>query len=254
MAGSIEVSEERGVRFLHFDSDYVQGAMRIARPWALELEYTRELMLPLVLRDDPPASVLQVGLGAASITKFLHRHFPAARLTVVEIDPRVVATARQYFRLPDESPHLRIVVGEGHEFVAGAKGRFDLIVVDGFDEKGRPGSLDTAAFYAAARARLSGEGMISVNLLTRTRGVAASEARMREVFDGNVVVLPPPEAGNTVALMGTDAPIAAPLEDLRERATRLREATGLNLIPALSRLAGSRPGVFPALPRNARRR
>ena len=38
MAGSIEVSEEKGVRYLHFGSDFVQGAMRIARPWALELE------------------------------------------------------------------------------------------------------------------------------------------------------------------------------------------------------------------------
>jgi spermidine synthase len=38
---SIEISEERGVRYLHFGSPWVQGAMRIARPWALELEYTR---------------------------------------------------------------------------------------------------------------------------------------------------------------------------------------------------------------------
>jgi hypothetical protein len=51
MASSIEVSEERGVRYLHFGSDFVQGAMRIARPWALELVYTRDLMLPLVMRD-----------------------------------------------------------------------------------------------------------------------------------------------------------------------------------------------------------
>jgi 16S rRNA A1518/A1519 N6-dimethyltransferase RsmA/KsgA/DIM1 with predicted DNA glycosylase/AP lyase activity len=33
--------------------------------------------------------VLQIGLGAASVTKFLHRHRPQAKLTVVEIDPRV---------------------------------------------------------------------------------------------------------------------------------------------------------------------
>jgi spermidine synthase len=246
VAASIEVSEERGVRYLHFGSDLVQGAMRIARPWALELEYTRELMLPLILRDDPPASVLQIGLGAASITRFLHRHFGQARLTAVEIDPRVVETARRFFKLPDESPNLRIVVGDGHEFVAGAKGRFDLIVVDGFDEKGRTGSLDTFAFYAAARGRLHGHAMMSVNLLTRRRGVAASEARMREAFDDHVLVLPPPDAGNTVAITGVDAPIAASLDELRERAAALRARTGLNLLPTLSRLAGSRPGAFRA--------
>jgi len=250
---SIEVSEERGVRYLHFGSELVQGAMRIARPWALELEYTRDLMLPLVLRDRAPASVLQVGLGAASITRFLHHHFPATRLTVVEIDPRVIATARHSFRLPEESAHLRIVEGEGHAFAAGAKTRFDLIVVDGFDDKGRTGSLDTAAFYAAARARLRGDGMMSANFLTRRRGIAASEARLREAFDDHVVVLPPPEAGNTVAVMGMDPPIDATLDELRDRASRLRKTTGLNLLPALARLAGNRPGAFRARRKSASR-
>jgi spermidine synthase len=35
---SIEISEERGVRYLHFGSRLVQGARRIARPWSFELE------------------------------------------------------------------------------------------------------------------------------------------------------------------------------------------------------------------------
>lgn len=75
---TIQISEEAGVRFLHFGSDWVQGAMRIARPWALELDYTREMMAALLLRPEPdwPRRVLQVGLGAASLTKFLYRHRP----------------------------------------------------------------------------------------------------------------------------------------------------------------------------------
>ena len=64
---SIEISEERGVRYLHFGSAWIQGAMRIARPWALELEYTRQMMMPLALRDDPrwPESVLQLGVSTS---------------------------------------------------------------------------------------------------------------------------------------------------------------------------------------------
>jgi spermidine synthase len=241
VAASIEVSEERGVRYLHFGSELVQGAMRIARPSALELEYTRELMLPLILSDDAryPSSVLQIGLGAGSITRFLHRHRPDARLTVVELDPRVVETAREFFKLPGESARLRIVVGEGHEFLSRTKGRFDLIVVDGFDERGRTGTLDTVAFYAAAHARLTRRGMMSANLLTRRRGPAASADRMREVFgEGNVVILPPPEAGNTVAVMGIEPPLADMTDELRTRAAVLRAESGLNLSPTLLRLGG----------------
>jgi spermidine synthase len=71
------------VRTLHFGSEWIQGAMRIARPWNLELEYTREMMASLLLRD-APGKVLLIGLGAASLTKFLYRHYPLAHLTVVE--------------------------------------------------------------------------------------------------------------------------------------------------------------------------
>ncbi len=118
--------------------------MRIARPWALELEYTREMMLPLLLRPEPgwPASVLQIGLGAASLTRFLHRHRPQSKITVVEILPEVVAAARQFFRLPDDPARVRIEIGDGHDYLAATRRRFDLIIVDGFDDRGRPGMMN----------------------------------------------------------------------------------------------------------------
>ena len=40
---AIDISEADGVRYLHFGSEWVQGAMRVARPWSLELAYTRDL-------------------------------------------------------------------------------------------------------------------------------------------------------------------------------------------------------------------
>ena len=86
---AIDISEEGGVRYLHFGSDWVQGAMRIARPWSLELAYTREMMAGLLLRDlaDWPRRALLVGLGAGSLAKFIYRNLPSCRITVVEINP-----------------------------------------------------------------------------------------------------------------------------------------------------------------------
>ena len=62
LAASIDIREEAGVRTLHFGSEWVQGAMRIMRPWNLELEYTREMMASLLLRD-PPERVLLIDHG-----------------------------------------------------------------------------------------------------------------------------------------------------------------------------------------------
>jgi spermidine synthase len=233
----ITISEERGVRFLHFGTRWVQGAMRIARPWALELEYTRELMAPLLFHGpDWPRHVLQVGLGAASVTRFLHRHRPEAKVTVVEIDPEVVTAARLHFRLPETGPNLRIALGDGAEHVAAKERAYDLIVVDGFDENGRPGMLDSEPFYANCLRGLANGGMLAVNLLTRTRGVKASVDRLRRAFDQRVLVLPPSEAGNTVALAAVGDPIDESFDGLRKAATRLKAATALDLAATLARL------------------
>jgi len=235
---SIEISEEHGVRYLHFGSHMVQGAMRIARPWSLELEYTREMMMPLLLRTAHgwPASVLQVGLGSASITKFLYRHRPKARITVVEIVPGVVAAARQYFKLPEDCARLQVEIGDGHDYMATTHRRFDLILVDGFDENGRMGMLDTVPFYLNCRERLTTRGMVAINLLERRGGVKASIARVREAFGDRVLVLPPTEAGNTVALAAGGQTIRVSFDEVHASALELRAETGLDLRPTLARL------------------
>lgn len=257
MTLSIDIREESGVRTLHFGSEWIQGAMRIARPWNLELEYTKEMMASLLLREGggaaaghPPAypsrvlreesrfprKVLLIGLGAASLTKFLYRNYLLAKLTVVEIEPGVVAAARQFFKLPEDPRRLRIVIGDGAEFVANSDQTWDLILVDGFDANARAGALDTLPFYQAVRAHLSDDGMMVVNILGRSRGFKASVDRIRSAFEGRALAFPSCDSGNTIAFAATGDPISVALGDLKEQATILKEKTGLNLLPTLARL------------------
>ncbi len=227
---SIEISEAHGVRNLHFGSSWVQGAMRIARPWSLELEYTRQMMAPLLAHGPAwPRTVLQVGLGAASLARFLHRHRPRARQCIVEALPGVVAAARQSFKLPAESARLRIVIGDGYEFVAAPSGPFDLLLVDGFDERGQAGMLETLPFYLNCRARLAPGGMAAFNLLDRKRGRAAGLERLREAFEGRIVVLPRCAAGNTVVLAAGSAPLRLEAKAWRAAALELKAQAGLDL-------------------------
>lgn len=239
---NIDISEEAGVRYLHFGSSWVQGAMRIARPFALELDYTREMMLPLLLREaEWPRKVLQIGLGAASVTKFLHRHRPQAKITVVEIEPRVEAAARQFFKLPDDPARIDIRHGDGADFVVESKQRFDLILVDGFDADARAGRLDTLPFYLDCRARLAADGLLCVNLLSRRKDFNKSVKRLEEAFDGHAIAFPSCDSGNAIALGASGARRdGIGLDDLKQAASRLRSETGLNLLPTLARLGASR--------------
>jgi spermidine synthase len=238
MAFSIDIREESGVRTLHFGSEWIQGGMRIARPWNLELEYTKEMMASLLLREESrfPRKVLLIGLGAASLTKFLYRNYPLAKLTVVEIEPAVVAAARQFFKLPEDPLRLNIVIGDGVEYVMSSDKNWDLILVDGFDADARAGALDTLPFYQAAQARLSNNGIMAVNLLGRSKGFKASVERIQTAFDGRAIAFPSCDSGNTIAFAAAGDAISISLDDLKEQALELKQATGLNLLPTLTRL------------------
>jgi spermidine synthase len=235
---SIEISERAGVRYLHFSADWIQGAMRVQRPNALELAYTREMMVGLLLREPPcPRNALLIGLGAGSLVKFIYRHFPETKITVVEINPQVEIVARLHFKLPDDPLRLRVVIGDGARFMRHEDGeRYDYIFVDGFDENGKAGVLDTEPFYRACRARLTFEGLLSVNLLGRNRGFAASQDRIAAAFDDRSILFPSCDSGNAVVFARGETPVDIGLEELLERAESTRRQTGLDLAPTVFRL------------------
>ena len=242
---TIEVSEEEGVRYLHFGSRWIQGAMRIARPYALELEYTRDMMFPLLLHSGGgwPRTVLSIGLGAGSFARFLHKHRPRAAHTIVEIDGDVIACARHHFRLPPEGPRLRITIDDGSDYLQAADRDFDLILVDGYDAKGRTGMLDTLPFYCNAQAHLSDRGVLATNVLTRNHGYRGSFERLEAAFEGRALALPRCESGNVVLLGGAGEPVGLDVDELLRRARRLRKDTGLDLVPTATNWARGRAGV-----------
>jgi len=241
MSFPIDISEEAGVRYLHFGSRWIQGAMRIARPWHLELDYTKEMMAPLLMRDERrfPRKVLLIGLGAASLTKFIYRNLPLAQLTIIEIETRVVAAAKQYFKLPEDDKRIRLVLGDGAQYVLGTDKKFDLILVDGFDERARPGELNTLPFYQACRARLKEQGILAVNLIGLRRGMKGGFAHIETAFDGRALMFPSCDSGNVIAFATAGDAVEIELEEMRERATELKANSGLNLLPTITRVEQS---------------
>ncbi len=232
---AIDIRESCGVRTLHFGSEWVQGAMRVARPWHLELEYTREMMMPLLLGPRHPERVLLIGLGAASLTRFLHRHCPDTHQTVIECNHQVIAAARHFFKLPENALHLEVIHADGADFMATCPQQYDVILVDGFDDKGRAGALESEAFYQHCRARLSDNGILTINLLGKNRGFRGTLKRLQQAFVPPICVLPPCPDGNVIA-MASPASFPPPdMPSLRKLATELKRDTGLNLFPTLSR-------------------
>lgn len=199
----LEVTEARGVRTLHLGSQAIQSAMRLSRPWDLELAYTRAMMGFLMFNPVPQA-VLMVGLGGGSLAKFIRKHRPQTRITAVEISPQVVSAARSHFFLPEDDEHLRVRVEDGAAYVPAHPASADVILLDGFDAGNQVEALASLAFYQACRRALRPGGVLVVNLWGRDPEFVTWFSRLVAAFDGQVAWLPVMGKSNVIAFALAD--------------------------------------------------
>ena len=226
------ISEHDGVRFLHLDTPWVQGAMLIREPRVIVLEYVQRMMAWMLWRPSAEVAAghaVQLGLGAASITRFCHSVLRMPRVTAVELNPAVIAACRHGFKLPANSARLSVVEADAGAWVAEAAHRASAQVlnVDLYDHEAAAPVLDSDGFYAQCRDLLADGGVMSVNLFGRASSFAASAARIAAAFGRDQVwSLTPTREGNTVviATRGVEVPSR---EELLSRAAVIERQYGL---------------------------
>lgn len=221
------ISERFGVRSLHIGSDTVQSSMRLSKPYDLELSYTRSMMAFLLFAPSPKRA-LMIGLGGGSLAKFLHRRMPEARVTAVEVNPQVLAIARQYFHVPEDAPpNFQVIVGDGSEYVARDDVAADVLFVDGYDADAHAEELASRSFYLACCARLRLRGMFVVNLWGGDKLFTTLSQRIAAAFPGGTLSLPAERPGNIIVLAFRDKPEPFEWKALTARAASLEDELGL---------------------------
>jgi len=230
----VTLSEQDGVRYLHFGTEWVQGAMRIRKPDWPELEYAQQMMAWMLFIEDPHA-IAQLGLGAATLTKACYRQFPEASVTAVELNPSVIAICASMFKLPPEDDRLRVLEMDAMDFVLDAAHHdaYDVLQCDLYDATARGPVLDTPEFYQACNACLTERGVMTVNLFGDHPSFNKNIKAMRFAFD-HVICLPEVHDGNVVALCFRTMPDLDPAR-LAARAAQIVAATKL---PAKSWVKG----------------
>jgi len=205
----VTLSEFDGVRCLHLGSIWIQGAMRIAAPQVVELDYVQRMLASLLWHD--PADLarghaVQLGLGAAAITKFTRKQL-RMRSTAVELNPQVILACRQWFHLPPDDARLTVVQADAARWLARAPPHsVTLLHVDLYDHEAAAPVLDDEEFYANCHRVLEVGGTMSVNLFGRHASFADSAARIAAVFGApHVLSLRPTREGNTVVVAARDA-------------------------------------------------
>lgn len=110
--------------------------------------------------------VLVIGGGDGGTVREVLKHGSVESVTLVEIDPMVVETARRFF--PDVScglsdERVTVLYQDGVEFAAEAEGgRFDAILVDSTDPVGPAEALFAEPFLASCGRILAEDGVLSM--------------------------------------------------------------------------------------------
>jgi spermidine synthase len=222
----VTLSEQDGVRFLHFGTEWIQGAMRIRKPDWIELEYAQQMMAWMLFADQP-RHIVQLGLGTGALTKFCYRQFPSARITAIELNPSVISICASMFKLPPTDERLSVIEMDAGDFVNDSANHatVDILQVDLYDATARGPVLDTPEFYRACAACVIPDGIMTVNLFGDHPSYAKNLKAMRPAF-AEVICLPEVHQGNVVALAFRTAP-QLDFTALYQRASELHEKTKL---------------------------
>ena len=128
-----DLGRERRMLFGEDPSAVTQSAIFTSGEWSeLWREYWgHALGRPVELPERP--RVLVLGLGGGTIVRMVYQRSRPSLVTVVELDPVVVATAREYMGL-GSLPDLEIRVGDARDVLAelSSDEPYDLVIEDVF--------------------------------------------------------------------------------------------------------------------------
>ena len=232
----LQVTQEGDVRTLYLDGA-PHSAMDVTEPDRYVFEYTRYFHLPHLIRDEPDVDrVLFVGGGGFSGPKRYLAEYPDATVDVVELDPAVVRTAREYFAVPD-SPRLTVHTMDGRRFLRETERTYDVVVLDAYRADEVPYHLTTLEFMRLVERRLADDGAVVANLISATEGSASTfyraEYRTMDRVFGQVYSFPTSDTGalQNIELVATKTDRRVAQATLRER-NRARDV-GLDLADAV---------------------
>ena len=212
----------------------IQSRMSTTRPDELQFEYTR-LMMGVLLCQPQPKRILMVGLGGGSLAKFCYKHLPHTHITVVEINPHVIAL-RQSFCIPDDDARFEVVQMDAADFVAHTEQRFDVVLIDGFDQHGMPEALCSPQFYADCRRVLNAGGVAVANLHRFHAYRDVYVDRIEAAFDHQLCVVNAPGTTNCVVFAMNGDFKDQPVLYSKHRPEHLSDEAWVQVSPSVARV------------------
>jgi spermidine synthase len=117
-----------------------------------------------------PKSVLVIGGGAFTLPSAVLKEFPKIRLDVIEIDQGLVKIAKEYFDFKP-SANTSVYVADASSFVEKLDSKYDLIIMDVYEEASIPEAFQNDLFVHKLASKLEDKGVIAMNIIAAYHGL-----------------------------------------------------------------------------------
>jgi spermidine synthase len=158
--GPIQVLDDGNKRYLAFGTDDEQSCQLINQPYYLQHEYTRAILLSLLLVE--PKHITVIGIGGGSLLTTFHHLIPDCQLVGIELRRKVTQLAHKYFQLPQHQ-NITLHTADGAEYLSTVDISTDIIVADMYSAEGIDQQQLSAQFIANAHSRLNQGGWLVLN-------------------------------------------------------------------------------------------
>jgi spermidine synthase len=244
----IKVADYGRMRVLHFNNT-TQSQISLDDPLQGHFEYTEYFHMPW-LWNDQIKTVLMIGLGGSSIQRAYQAYWPQVETETVELDPKVVAVARDYFQF-QETEKMKAIISDGRMHLRRTPKKYDLIIMDAYTANRYgsyiPYTLVTKEFFALAHAHLSDKGVLAYNVIgsayQRQENIVGSIYRTLKTSFAQVYMFPALGSRNVVVL-ATKSPELVSRSQLEQRLAQLikaRPVTFPNFATRLKRFLSGPP-------------
>lgn len=178
--GPIQILDDGNKRYLTFGTDDEQSCQLINQPHILQHEYTRGILLSLLLIE--PKHITVIGIGGGSLITAFHHLVPDCYLAGVELRPEVARLAHKYFQLPKNNK-IKLHIGDGFDYLQHNEIQTDLIVADMYLAEGIDQQQLSTQFIATAHSRINQGGWLVLNYWLDHKMEVHLENVLHEYFD-----------------------------------------------------------------------
>jgi spermidine synthase len=195
------------------------------------MRYMRlQAMLPLLVHDGEPKSVMVVGFGTG-ITAGETLRFPTLeRRVCVELLPAVVRSGQMF---PESykawsDPKMQIRLRDGRQELTRSKEQYDVITLESPPPSAQGVSnLYSTEFYELAKKRLASKGIFAQWLPIATQNVEETRSLVRSFLDAFPYATLWTTELHEMLLMGSEAPIRIDARRMQERFSQQSVAASL---------------------------